>query len=289
MTAIRHPNPINQFYRLDKDTPTGPWVKTTRWNNIFKGHNWDSENCMAAEIAVLVDAHTNGGIHTGPAGIRNWQDDFSGGIGVDDGAVAAKRHFGLSIPYPSGYDRNDVRAAVKARRHVSMAVDYRFVPEQFQLQQPGNFDHAIGLDDWRASDGWFLRYDSLATRAEWVPPEAVFPAAEHLATRSGRSSSSLFIAVSNIRPILAAAYDVTIRPLAGQKYRTFTRYFVQNGQITALDEGVRTGGFTTLCTPPKSILSKSGKRFVNLVQITKPVSGSAYDRWWVDEDWSKPR
>lgn len=249
MTNIHHPSPINQFYKMDYDEVQKEWVKVERWSNVVAGHNFDSENCMAAEGAVLVDAHTNGAIHTSPAGIRNYQDDFSGGIGVDDVQVAAKRHFGLDIPTPDFYNRYDVLAAVKARRHVAIGVDYRRVPIGYQRQVPGNFDHALGIDDYRPSDGMIFVYDSLTTKAHWQPQSSVFPAAEALAIQHRGTRERLFVAVSRIRPLIVTTPQlaVSIHPLKGAKgyptYRYFGLYTVVNGIVTHT-EVHRTGGFS---------------------------------------------
>lgn len=250
MTNIHHPAPINQFYRLDRETPTGPWVKTSPWNNVVNGHDFDSENCMAAEGAVALDAHTLGATRTSPAGIRNYQDDFSGGIGVDDVDTAWHRHFGQDLLTPADYSWDDVMYAVRVqRRHVALGVDYRKVPYDYQVQKGGAFDHAIGIDDTRTTDSRIYRYDSLDTKAVWTPQSAYRAAAEALAIRVRGTRGSLFVGLTRSRPIqvVGATERVSIHPQRGYHgypdTRDFGIYTVVNGVITKRVPE-QTGGFS---------------------------------------------
>jgi hypothetical protein len=203
VTSIHHPAPINQFCRLEYDEVHKTYVKTTRWNDIVNGHNFDGENCMAAEGAVALDAHTQGKTRTSPAGIRNYQDDFSGGIGVDDVQTAWARHFGQTLLTPRDFDWNDVMYAIRAEhRHVALGADYRFVPDAYKRQLPGNFDHALGVDDYRSSDGAILIYDSLSTASHWQPQSSVKAAVEALALRVRGSRAQLFAGLTAKRPVL---------------------------------------------------------------------------------------
>lgn len=254
MTNIHHPAPINQFYRLDRDTPTSPWVKTTRWNNIIttpsgEKVNADPLNCMAAEGAVALDAHTLGVMHTSPAGIRNFQDDMSGGIGVDDVQVAWHRHFGQTLLTPGDYSWDDVMYAVHVqRRHVALGVDYRHVPYDYQVQKNGQFDHAIGIDDSAPERNLVLRFDSLDTKAVWTPESAYRGAAEALAIRIRGTRNSLFVGLTASRPLIAPpVVRVSIQPKPGYhgypETRDFGIYTVVNGTITKR-VGTTTGGFS---------------------------------------------
>jgi hypothetical protein len=201
--SFHRPAPINQFFRLDYDEVHDRYVKTTPWNNVVHGHDFDSENCMASEGAVAIDAHTGGRIRTSPAGIRNWQSDFSGGIGVDDVQDAWQRHFGQVLWTPRGFSWADALYAIRQRRHVAFAVDYRDYP--YPLQVNHAFDHALGGDAYRSSDGEILVFDSLGTGARWLPQAGVRRAAEKLAIREGRSAGDLFVGITAIRPLLGVA------------------------------------------------------------------------------------
>jgi len=204
--AIYHPKPMNQFYRLEYDEVHKTYVKTTRWNNIINGHNFDSENCMATQGAIALDAHTQGKTRTTPAGIRNYQDDLSGGIGVDDVQTAWKRHFGQTLLTPADFDWADVVYAVRAEhRYVVLGVDYRFVPDSYKRQLPGNFDHALGLDDFRTTDSGISVSDSLSTAFHWQPQSSVRTAAEALALRTRGSKAKLFVGLTAKRPLIGAA------------------------------------------------------------------------------------
>ena len=81
-----------------------------------------------------------------------------------------------------------------------------------------------------------------------------------------------------------ADYQVTIRPLAGETTRDYTRYLVSSGRITG-HENRRTAGFQAPCSPPANLLTQSGNARVSLVQIRK--AGSPYDGWWVSSRWSQ--
>lgn len=229
MTAIYHPAPLNQFYQLDRDTPTSPYVKTTRWNHIHPNANgvivnWDPYLCMAGEGAVALDAHTQGRYQFSPGSMHDRQSDKLGGIGVDDVADAFAT-VGQTLLTPDYYDWNDVMAAVKARRHVVIGVDYGKVPYDYQSQKGGDFSHAMGIDDYRSSDGRILVYDTLATNSRWMPQSAIRPAAEALALQGRGSSGRLFVGLTAQRPLLVAEvrYRVVITgytPLYSAPYGT---------------------------------------------------------------------
>lgn len=206
----RHrPAPINQFYRLDYDETRDRYFKTTPWNNVVNGHDFDPENCMAAEGAVALDAHTSGRLTTSPAGIRNWQTDFSGGIGVDDVQDAWQRHFGQTFWTPRGFSWADCVYAARQGRHVAFAADYSVYP--YPLQVNHSFDHALGLDAYRSSDGEVLIFDSLGTGPRWLPQAGNRHAAESLAAKHGRGPGDLFVGITAIRPLIGVTrYRVTI-------------------------------------------------------------------------------
>ena len=206
---FHRPAPINQFYRLEYDEVHDHYVKTTPWNNVVNGHDFDSENCMASEGAVAIDAHTSGRIRTSPAGIRNWQSDFDGGIGVDDVQDAWARHFGQTLWTPAGFSWADTIYAVRQRRHVAIAVDYRGY--DFPLQTPHAFDHALGIDAYRGTDGAILVFDSLGTGPRWLPQHVVREVAEAEAIKNGRGTGSLFVGITAIRPLIGVTrFRVTI-------------------------------------------------------------------------------
>jgi len=207
---VRHPAPLNQFYKLDYDDVAHRWVKTTtQWPGSF-----NSVNCMATAGAVAIDAHTGGVIRSNPPQIRAGQDDQSGGIGVNDVDVAWHRLWGRDLLTPAGFSWADVMHAVKTeRRHVAIGVDYAKVPYAYQLQKGGTFDHALNIDDIRDTDGAILRYDSLGTNPAWVPQSAVRPAAEALALRARGTAGSLFVGLTASRPAVGTAaphYHATV-------------------------------------------------------------------------------
>jgi hypothetical protein len=208
MTAVHHPAPLNQFYRLDRDTPTSPYVKTTRWNHVHvdgNGHviNWDGTLCMSTLGAIGLDAHTGGTKRTSPGGIHDKQDDRIGGIGVDDVKVAWARGWSQTLYVPSDFDWNDTLYAVRAqRRFAIIGVDYGFVPYAYQAQKGGDFPHAMGIDDYRATDGRIRVYDSLAANPQWMPQSAIRPAAEALAVQERGTKTRLFVAFTRSRPLL---------------------------------------------------------------------------------------
>jgi hypothetical protein len=281
---VRHPAPVNQFYRLDRATPTSPYTKTTRWNHIHtnsKGQlvNWDGLLCMASEGAVLLDAHTDGAHHYSPGQIHDHQHDNLGGIGVNDVAVAALSLGGWTIPTPAAYNRYDVLNAVRARRHVAIGVDYNVVPYAYQLQHPGDFDNALGIDDIRDSDGWLYVYDSLGTNPRWMPQSAVFPAAEALALRVRGTKQSLFVAVSKARAALVVptAYRAVIYPAAGYKVREFAVYTVSGSKIVHRDWET-TAGSSYDCTSPTTLLWPSHNPPTS-IKVVKLKSGQYAEKY----------
>jgi hypothetical protein len=280
VTAIHHPAPVNQFYRLDYDEVAKRFVKTSRWNHRHpnaKGvmTEWDGVLCMAGEGAVCLDAHTLGADHSTPGGIHDAQDDNMGGIGVTDVDVAWHRRFGQDLLTPDGYDRNDVLNAIRAqRRHVILGVDYGAVPYAERVQKDGDFDHAIGLEDWRSSDGHLLRYDTLDANPKWVPGSTYWAAAEALALRVRGTKSRLFVGLSRIRPLIVPdTVTIVVHPEKGTKGYPALRYFgvytVVNGVVQPPVQVARTGGFTAT-GDSRAFYPYPGHSRQELVRITGP-------------------
>lgn len=256
MTAtppVHHPAPLNQFYRLDYDEVRKVWVKTKRWNHTHAnaaGHviNWDPFLCMGTEGAVLLDAHTSGAERATPGQVHDHQSDMSGGIGVDDVQRSLANGWDETVSTPANFSWADCMDALASRHHVAMGVDYSRVPDEFARQASHNFDHAIGLDAIRA-DASTYRYDSLDTRAVWVPQRAFRAAAEALAIREGRGPGALFVALSRARPVMTVGntLKVSVHPERGTKgypsFRYFGLYTVSGNTITKV-ETRRTGGFS---------------------------------------------
>lgn len=247
VSHVAHPAQVNQFFRIVNGK------KSTRWNNVVNGHNFDSENCMAAEGAVAASAQTDLRSVYSPNRIRAAQSDLIGGIGVDD-VDDAFRELGIgSLSHPANFDRDDVLQALVDRRHVAIAVDYRKVPTADKLQLPGLFDHALGLDDVDDHVGMVLRYDSLGIAPIWVPYSAVFPAAEALALRERGNKNALFAGVTKQRAALpTGVWKASVQRDADDVgLHRFGRYFVKGGVVTGSQVPVpRTGGFSAACTPP---------------------------------------
>lgn len=277
MTQVHHPAPINQFYRLDYDEVHKTYVKTTRWNNVVNGHNFDAENCMAAAGAVALDAHTGGRKRTSPAGIRNYQDDFSGGIGVDDVQDAWWRHFGETLYVPSGQSFSEVVAAVKARRHAVIGVVYNVMPDAYQAQLPGNFDHALNIDDVQ-SDGDLLVYDSLRTKPIWMPQSAVRAAAESLALRARGTAGSLFVGYTAVRPLIKPVAYHALLPAGTFFVYDAKGYVSGTGGGTILDRTPETRGEGWVpCTPvPQRVSDWPDHVDRKIVRVTKGIYEGRY-------------
>lgn len=203
MAAVRRrtPQEINQFNRLIETAP-GQFIRGSRWNNIRfvngHNHNFDAENCMAGGGAVMIDAHTNGRITSSPPQIRNAQYDFSGGIGLEDVAIAWKRLWDETLLIPKGLDWNEMLVYARSGRFIGLAVDYDYVPREFQEQKGGSFDHWLGIGSVYA-DGALLRYDTLGLAARKVPQYAVRAAAEAYALRVRGTKASLVIGMTNVQ------------------------------------------------------------------------------------------
>lgn len=191
--AVRRPAPLNQFYRLDYDEVRKVWFKTTRWGTIY-----DSTNCMAAQGAIAIDAHTGGRIRSTPPMIRANQFDKSGGIGVDDVADAWRKLWGETFWTPAGFNFADTINAVKAGRYVVVAMDYGQISELHKCQAFGTFGHAMGLDHIR-SDGQIGYFDSLCTDLRYMPQYQMRRAMEKTARDSGRNIENLFVGLTRVR------------------------------------------------------------------------------------------
>lgn len=217
--TIRHPAPENQFYRLEYDETTKAYVKRTRWNHIHADDagaviNWDSRLCMATEGAVAIDAHTGGRVRSTPGQIHDGQTDMSGGIGIDDVGRAWAKLWGAELLQPDDFNFADTVAAVAARRHALIAVDYSKLPYAYQIQKVGTkpFDHALGLDDVNAAGDLYV-YDSLGTGPRWIPQTAIRPAMEAIAVRVRGTTQRLFVGLTAMRPLIgtsAPTYAATL-------------------------------------------------------------------------------
>lgn len=227
--TVRQPRPQNQFWKLRFDTSNGVYVKDVRW-----GTNFDAANCMAGGGAITLDAHTGGSIITTPPRIRSLQFDQSGGIGVDDVDLAWHRGWNQDLLRPDFINYDDALHFLRVeKRCVLLGVDYRLVPEAEQLQQPGNFDHAIVLSDWAegGTDDWVYRFDTLGTSGKWVRASAYRAAAGNLAVRNGRTKERLFVGFSAKRPHLtqgAPKYSAKVTS-ATSLWNEQTHRWVYNG------------------------------------------------------------
>lgn len=280
---VAHPGPINQFYRLDKASPTSPWVKTTPWNHTHRDANgvmrdWDGYLCMAAGGGVLADASTGGRVRYSPGQVHDAQNDNLGGIGVDDVKLALKRLGGIDVFIPANTSFDDMVARVHLeRRHALFGVDYRHIPYSVQLQHPGNFDHAMNLDD---VDGqWGLFYDSLGTHPIWRLLSDVKPGAEALALRERGTRGSLFASFSPSRPALSTGKFEVVLPSIFFIYdvRGYT-VGTGGGQVIGRRHSYRRGaGSPVPVTPPPSRSTTSGiYPSRRLVQITKGIYANRY-------------
>jgi hypothetical protein len=225
MTAVHHPAPLNQFYRLDYDEIAKRYVKTTRWNHshIRNGMtiNYDSVDCMVSAGAILLDAHTGGSKRTTPGAIHDHQDDMVGGVGVDDVRVSWSRGWGEVLYTPADFDWADTIYAVRTQRRCAIVgVDYDYVPYDYQVQKGGSFDHAIVLEDYRSTDARLRRYDSLDANPAWVPQSAYKAAAEALALRVRGSRARLFVAFTRSRPLLTAEVLYRVACVGGSAHPT---------------------------------------------------------------------
>jgi hypothetical protein len=284
MTAIHRPAPVNQFYRLEYNEVTKLYEKTTRWNHthILNGQrvNFDKVLCMGGAGSVALDAHTGGRIRTSPGRIHDLQSDMSGGIGVNDVADAWYRGWGETLLTPDYQSWGDVIAALRARRHVICGVVYNVMPDAWQAQLPGNFDHALNLDDIR-SNGDLLVFDSLRTKPLWMPQSAVRAAAQSLALRQRGTAERLFVAYTAIRPLLTTpkSYRVVLPDEAYFVYDvTGYRSGSGGGKITGRHSERRWQGENVPCTPvPTGLTTGTGAiTSRKLVRITKGVLVGKY-------------
>lgn len=222
---MSYPTPLNQFNRLihvSGAEPTGTYALGSRWNNMHAGQNYDGRNCQATIGAVAIDAHTGGRITSSPVQIRNAQNDWTGGIGLDDVNVAwAKLWPGNQLILPGSFDWADVIQALRENRFVSIGGDYDQVPYNYQAQKGGTFDHQFGLAAYRPSDARILWYDPLAKRAQWVPQYVMRPAAEKLALAQRGTKSRLFVGLTKPMPppyVPAVTYRYGGQPIGRGRY-----------------------------------------------------------------------
>lgn len=232
---VRHPAPVNQFNRLVYNETTKRFEKGLAWNHVHansRGNviDWDGYLCMATEGAVAIDAHTGGKTRSSPGQIHDAQSDRDGGIGVDDVEDAWRNLWGADLIVPADYSWADLISAVRARRHVVLGVDYRSVPDVWKGQLPGDFDHAVGIDDIR-SNGDILVYDSLKTMPVWMPQSAMRDAAEDLAGRVRGNRGALFCGLTAARLQIggtAPHYKATVT-IPTALWNNATKRWVYNG------------------------------------------------------------
>lgn len=216
------PDPLNQFNRLIEVSPGKSYALGSRWNNVRtvngRAHNFDAENCMAGIVAVGVDADSGGAIKSTPPAIRNHQNDFVGGIGLDDGQVAWTNLYHRTFLRPVSADWADAMDAAREGRFVMLAADYDYVPREYQEQVGGSFDHALGFCSVNA-DGTILRYDTLGRAPRRVPQFAVRAAAEAIALRENGTRSRLFVGFTAKMPLIVQVPPTVYRYGGKPRYR----------------------------------------------------------------------
>lgn len=208
---------VNQFTRLLEMGPRF-YKPGTRWHNVVNGHDYDSENCMAAGGSIAAAIQSGFSRTFSPGDIRNHQDDFSGGIGVDDVQVALAR-LGLPKIITTPTDWPGVIQWVREGRLVILAVQYSKVPRPVQAQKGGTFDHMLAVCNLYA-DGTIDLYDPLAVEIQRVEQSSVRPAAEAIALRERGDATRLFVGATNILPLVGPTLRYGGRPVPKGQDRT---------------------------------------------------------------------
>lgn len=283
---VHHPNPVNQFFRLDRSGPSAPWAKTTRWNHRHANANgtvinWDGYLCMAAGGAVALDAQTGGRLRVNAGAIHDRQSDKMGGIGVDDVADAFTT-YGQTLWTPDNATRYDVLDWLRQRRHVEIGVDYRHLAYAEQIQKNGQFDHAISLDDLSGSQAF--KFDSLDTNGRWRPVEPYLVAAEALALRERGTKGRLFVGVTKVRPALAQLYHLychPVPPATSRKYAVFTLNKAETAIVSGRIETTRTGWSAD--ATDRRMVPYPGHPSQDIVRI---ITGK-FAGWWVRSYWAR--
>lgn len=251
----------------------------------ISGYSLGWLSCTAFSAAMAAQFDRQKFVCTGEQ-VRRLTGDTTGGLTLAQVDAALLEGWGVNLNTVYRLPWADFARAINAGKGAILQGGYGPIAEsRFDAGRGFRGNHAI-----KVAPGW-IGMDPLADgrygeaykyHAEPYPQSLLRAFAAKL-NLGDRLLGDGYVYASLTRDNVAD-YQVTIRPLAGQTTRDYTRYFVTSGRITG-HENRRTKGFQAPCSAPANLLTQSGNARVSLVQIRK--AGSPYDGWWVSSRWSQ--
>jgi hypothetical protein len=129
-----------------------------RFKKQLTGTALAGSNCNMACAAMLADRMTLGQVNVSPDRMRHWSGDTSG-MTKPGAAITALAHYNLHV---NAYDVSDhfgiddIRAALKIFRAVSLSGDYGVVPEYLEGDKSFTGNHQIFINEWRPTEPTIL-------------------------------------------------------------------------------------------------------------------------------------
>ncbi len=261
-----------------------------KFQKQLDGSALQGSNCTAASAAMVTDDDTCGGTVPTPSQVRYWTGDPRGGLNLSEVDDALNAHTPTRLDVRYRYPWADFIKRVSAGEAAILQGGYAPIADS-RFDAGGGFrgNHAILVNPG------LIAMDPLADgrragiykyNGEAYPQSLLrrFAAMLNLEPRAGQKAILLgdglcYVGFGRDQD---ANYEATVRPLAGQTIREYTRYLVSNGVITG-HERRRTNGFQAACTPPTLVLTQSGNK-VSLVRITE----GGYSGFWISSKWSAP-
>lgn len=259
-------------------------------NPAISGYAEGWSSCTAFAGAMVASMHEGVPLAMRGGQLRDMTHDHSGGLTLAqiDNALLAGWDINLNTTYRLPWAKFE--AAIDAGRPGVLQGGYGPIADsRYDAGRGFRSNHGIGVSPgWHGldplADG---RYGEAYKYHGEAYPKALLKAFAGKLNIGGSTYRELGsgLVYCSLGRDLQAAYQVTIRPLPGKTYRTYTRYLVSaSGRITG-HQTRQTKGFQVACSPPELHVTQSGKARVSLVQIRK--AGSVYDQTFVSVAWAE--
>lgn len=259
-----------------------------KFQKQLDGSTYQGVNCTCASAAMAADDDTCGAYVPSPNTVRLWTGDTAGGTTLAEVDAALNAHTPTRLDVRYRYPWEYVVKRVNAGASAILQGGYGPIADS-RFDGGGGFrgNHAILLTPGLVAmdplaDG---RRAGIYKYHGEAYPEALlrkFASKLNLGGEPPRLLGDGLAYVGFARDN-DAEYVATVRPIAGQTLREYTRYFVASGVVTGYERR-RTKGFQAKCTPPELILTQSHDAKVSLVRITE----GGYSGFWISAKWSDP-